>query len=133
MLERNTPETTIAEDGRIVSNWQLTEDANSVVSIHETVSGDAVSICLDGKLRSDTTQFLRDELMLLAVTGANIQVNCRKLSYMANNCKKALIEVQQLMDKIRHGSLFLQEMPREIYAEFKTMGLIGALEVEEAK
>lgn len=132
MLERTILETAIDENGKITAKWQLSEGDGVIVTVEENVAGKTADIRFDGKLRSDTLFFLQDELMMLAAAGVDIEVDCSKLLYIANNCKKSLIEVQQLMDKISRCILLLKGMPHDLYTEFKVTGMTGALEIEEA-
>ena len=118
-------------DGTVTVLWKLEENGAPVLTVLESMRDGMTVLRPSGSLRGDTDLFFRDELMLLAVTGGNITVECAKLSYVANVCKKSLIEVQRLMDKIGQGQLFLVNMPSALYQEFRNMGLTGALNIVE--
>ena len=128
MLEWRILETT-ESDNQCSAKWQLL-DGNPIVTVTETIAKKEAVLSLDGRLRGDTLHPVRDELMLLMLQDMDITLDCTRLVYIGNNCKTALIEVQQMMDKHGVGSLILKKVPHDIYNEFKMQGLTGALDIE---
>lgn len=112
------------------SEWVLSDAGTRILTVKETVEENEANIALDGSLRSDTLFYFKDELTALATVDADVLIDCSELKKISNVCQKALIEVQQLMDSIRRGTLTLCKVPEAILKDFEASGAAGSLMIE---
>ena len=112
------------------SCWSLMEEKDEIVSIEEEAKGRKVNIRVSGNLRSDTARYFEDELLALATVDADVTLELDALQSISNSAQKALIKTQQMMDRLKRGTLTLTKLPNEIAENFQKSGISGALMIE---
>lgn len=106
------------------NSWSLSENGKTILTVQEIANNGEIQVGLTGSLRSDTEQFLQDELVALATVGMDIVVDCQGLNYIANSCMNALLSAQQKIDSMQKGnSLVLCNVPENIYSEMMKLNL----------
>ena len=102
-------------------------------SLTETLDpqGSGARLEAAGELRSGVRYDLRDELMLCAAMGKDIELNMAKLTRISNSNMTVLLEIQQTIDQIHRGSLTLRALPKEIYNALDRIGLTDLLMIED--
>ena len=71
-----------------------------------------------------------DELLALATVDADVTLELDALQSISNSAQKALIKTQQMMDRLKRGTLTLTKLPNEIAENFQKSGISGALMIE---
>lgn len=112
------------------AEWVLSDAGSRILTVKETIEENEANVVLNGSLRSDTLFFFKDELTALATVDVDVIIDCSELKKISNVCQKALIEVQQLMDSIRRGTLTLTKLPESILQDFEASGAAGSLMIE---
>ena len=111
-------------------SWSLCDGDETVLTVRETGENNQVTVALAGSLRRDAEQFIQDELIALSTVGVDIVLDCKELTYIANACQLALLNVQKRMDSMERGTLTLRNVPPEIYAGFEKTNLHELLAIE---
>lgn len=112
------------------SCWTLMEEKVEILSIEEEAKGRKVNIRISGNLRSDTVRYFEDELFALATVDADVTLELDALQSISNSAQKALIKTQQMMDRLKRGTLTLTKLPNDIAENFQKSGIYGTLMIE---
>ena len=112
------------------SSWTLMEEKDEILFIEEEAKGRKVNIRVSGNLRSDTARYFEDELLALATVDADVTLELDALQSISNSAQKALIKTQQMMDRLKRGTLTLTKLPNEIAENFQKSGISDALMIE---
>lgn len=112
-------------------NLRILDGENEVMVMQETVDGNTASIKLTGMLRSDIVLDVQDELCAFATLGMDLILDLSDVTYLSTACQRALVTVQQKLDRAKKGSLLLRNTPKRIYAELEETGMTALLQIDE--
>lgn len=123
------PIESIVEKDRIL----LKDRGETVLTLVETVKGNAVEIRIEGNMRSDAKHFLGDELTLLVLLRRDIVIDMKKVTYLSAACSEVLLNTQRTVDETESGSMCLRNVPDRIYKEMQATGLSELLMIERTE
>ena len=115
---------TMKDDLLVLTNPETGEQ----VEIRETIEGGEAVITPSGRLTTEMTHDLEDELTAMALSCRRIEIRMQEVAYISNSVIRMILQVQHMVDA-RSGEMFLQELPPQIYAVFEDMGLDGILDI----
>lgn len=90
--------------------------------IQETAEEKCVKVYLGGQLKTEYVHEFSDELMALVSMGMNLILDFSEVTYISSYFLKALLIVQQTVDKKDAAELKLVKIPDAIYQEFERIG-----------
>ena len=102
-----------------------------VLSMTEKEMDKDVHIAFEGELRSDASHHIQDELEAYISVGSRIILDFGAVTFVSASLLNALLDVQQLADFFRKGSLVLRNLSDEIYQAMDKRGLTDLLMIEE--
>lgn len=98
--------------------------------IQETAREKCVEVSLGGRLKSAYVHEFSDELLALVSIGMNLILDLSAVTYISSSFMKALLAVQQTIDKKDAVELKLIQLPDHIYDEFEKTGFSELLDIE---
>ncbi len=100
--------------------------------IQETAGEKHVEVYLGGQLKTAYVHEFSDELLALVSIGMNIILDFSEVTYMSSYFMKALLTVQQTMDRKDAVELKLVKLPDNIYEEFEKTGFSELLDIDRS-
>lgn len=98
--------------------------------IQETAGEKHVEVYLGGQLKTNYVHEFSDELMALVSIGMNLILDFSAVTYMSSHFMKALLTIQQAMDKKDAAEIKLVKIPDNIYQEFEKTGFSELFDIE---
>lgn len=98
--------------------------------LQETAGEKHVEVYLGGQIKTAYVHEFSDEMLALVSIGMNIILDFSAVTYMSSYFMKALLSVQQTMDKKDTVELKLVKLPDKIYEEFEKTGFSELLDIE---
>ncbi len=106
----------------------MNPESGEIVRIQESVAEGRAVLRPEGRLTQEMSHDLEDELTAMTLMCPEVVLEMPRVSYIAGSVMRRILEIQHMMDA-KDGSLFLKDVPDNIYRKFEEMGLDGVLEI----
>lgn len=119
---------------RIVNDDGLKlEDENGtlLLLIKEKINNKIANVEVEGKISSKVSHDFEDEISSIAIMCDNVLLNLEKVETISSNGFKALLNIQQILDKRLNTSLKLNGVGRKLKKEFEEIGFWELFNIEE--
>ena len=120
---------------RYFSDWQLVDETSekTVLAVEEEIIGSEASIYLKGDCRTDTYNYIRQELRALYTADKSIVIHCDQLNYMANKVVNVLAETLQGIENLERGAIELRDVSPEVQKDLASIGLLNMLVIRKSE
>jgi len=120
---------------RYFSDWQLIDEitGEAVLTVEEVIIGGEAAIYLKGSCRTDTYNYIRQELRALYTADKAIVIHCDQLEYMANKVIKVLAETLKGIENLERGAMELRNVSPVVQKDLASVGLLNMLVIRKSE